>query len=377
MTNVEARLSEALRSTADTAVFDAIPVSTIADQAHRIRRLRRRRAVLATAAAVGAIAVPSALLLRPGAPEPERPAEPATASPSVAPTPPQPKPTTSSEPLAFDIKNTPLGAPPRLGYVVKGEYVAPDGTRHPAPPEGGPLGQFARVGDGFLYTETTYGMSNAGEISYVSTYLRTPDGEAQYLGCSNGLHSGSGGAVAYLTGPCPGSGDGSVPSLYVVDSTGETTTRPVPETSGYPELTLLRGDDVIVRDSQTRQLWAIPPSRRPQMIDALTDWKPKDSEIVSFSPDSRYVLLQGTNWPGNTIADAATGEILGAVPLTMFSGRPGLSSLTWEDDEHLLGIYPEFPGNGVALLRVELTGALEVAERHLPQAVRLENDKSF
>ena len=377
MTKTEDRLSRALRSTADAAAYDATPLSIITDRAHRIRRQRRTRAMLAAAAAVGVIAIPSAVLLRPGAaPAPEGPNAPGTVSTSVAPTPPQPTRTTS--PLqSFDAKDLPVGSPPRLGYVVKGEYVASDGTRRPAPPEGGPLGQFARVGDGFLYTETTYGMFNEGVPTSVSTYLQTPNGEADYLGCSNGLHSGSGGAVAYLTARCPGSVDGFAPLLYVVDSNGDSTTRPVPETSGYPELALLRDDDVIVRDSETRQLWAIPPTGQPQKIDALTEWKPKDSEIVSFSPDGRYVLLQDTNWPGNAIADATTGKILGTVPLTQFSGRPGLYSLTWEDNEHLLGIYPEFPGDEVALLRVDLTGALEVAEKNLPPDVRLANAKSF
>ena len=378
MTNVEDRLSHALRSTADAAAYDATPLSAITGQADRIRRQRRRRAALATAAAVGVIAIPSAVFLRPdAAPTPERPIAPETMSPSEVPTPPQPTPTTPAPPQSFDTKDMPVGSPPRLGYVVNGEYVAPDGTRRPAPPDGGPLGQFARVGDGFLYTETSHGMSNEGEPIAVATYLRAPDGEDQPLGCSNGLHSGSGGAVAYLIAPCPGSRDGSTPGLYVVDRTGGTTTRPVPETSGYPELALLRGDDVIVRDSETRQLWAIPPTGEPQQIDALTGWKLKDSEIVSFSPDGRYVLLQRLSWPGNTIADAVTGEILGSIPLTMFSGRPGLYGLTWEDGEHLVGIYPEFPGNGVVLLRVDLTGALEVAAKNLPQAVRLENDRSF
>jgi hypothetical protein len=370
MTNVEDRLSHALRSTADAAVYDATPLSAITGEADRIRRVRRRRGVLATAAAVAVIAIPSAVFLRPdAAPTLERPTAPATSSPSVAPTP-QPTPTPPPR-MSFDVEDMPLGPPPRLGYVVNGEYVAPDGTRQPAPPDGGPLGQFAQVGDGFLYTETTYGMSNEGEPTAVATYRRTPGREAEYLGCSDGLHSGSGGVVAYLTTPCPGSGDGSAPALSVVDPTGATTTRPVPETSGYPELTLMRGDDAIVRDSATRQLWAVPPTGDPQQIAALTEWKLKDSEIVSFSPDGRSVLLQGISWPGNTIADAATGEILGSVPLTNFSGLPGLYGLTWEDDEHLVGIYES------ALLRVDLTGALEVAAKDLPQAVRLENDKPF
>ncbi len=378
MTNVEDRLSHALRSTADAAAYDATPLSAITGQADRIRRQRRRRAVLAAAAAVGVIAIPSAILVRPdAAPTPERPTAPETTLPSVVPTPPPPAPTTPAPPQSFDTRDMPLGPAPRLGYVVNGEYVAPDGARQPAPPDGGPLGQFAQVGDAFLYTETTYGMSDEGEPTAVATYRRTPDGEDQPLGCSSGLHSGSGGVVAYLTAPCPGSGGGSAPVLHVDDPTGGTATRPVPETSGYPELILMRGDQVIVRDSATRQLWTVPPTGEPQQIAALTDWKLRGSEIVSFSPDGHYVLLQRISWPGNTIADAATGEILGRIPLTMFSGRPGLSSLTWEDSDHLLGIYPERAGNGVVLLRVDLTGALEVAEKNLPQAVRLENDKSF
>ncbi|GAB2881019.1 hypothetical protein [Nocardioides pacificus] len=371
MTRSEDRLSHALRSTADAAAYDPTSVSSVAARARRIRRRHRSRAVLTAAAAVGVIALPGAILLRPdAAPAPAQPS-PTTSQPTATTSP--SSPTTSLSARVFDIDDLPLGAPPRLGYAVEGEYVAADGTRRPAPPAGGPLGQFARVGDGFLYTETTYGMSDEGVPTSVSTYRQGADGETERLGCSSGLHAGNGGAVGYLAAPCPGAGDGAAPQLVVVVSSGESTTRPVPATRGRPELVLLRGDDVIVRDSETRQLWAVPPSGQPRRIDALTAWRPRGSEIVSFSPDGRHVLLQGIDAPGNTIADAATGEILGTVPLTEFSGLPGLSDLRWEDEEHLLGLYPEFPGDDVVLLRVDVSGALEAVERRLPADVRLED----
>lgn len=374
MTTPEDRLSHALRSTADAAAYDPTSVSSIAATARRIRRRRRSRAVLAGAAAVGVIALPGAFLLRPDvAPTPAQ-SSPTTSQPTATtPSPTTSPPTASPATRVFDIEDLPVGAPARLGYVVEGEYVAADGTRRPAPPAGGPLGQLARVGDGFLYTETTYGMSDDGVPTSVSTYRQGADGETERLGCSSGLHPGGGGAVGYLATSCPGAGDGAAPQLVVVTSSGESTTRPVPATLGPLELVLLRGDDVIVRDNATRQLWEVPPTGRPRRIDALTAWRPRGSEIVSFSPDGRHVLLQGIDVPGNTIADAATGEILGAVPLTEFSGRPGLSDLRWEDEGHLLGLYPEFPGDEVGLLRVDLSGALEVVHRSLPADVRLED----
>ena len=376
----EDRLTDALQRTADQAAYDATSLSTISTRAARIRRQGRRRAALAAAAAVAVVAVPTAVLLRPDAepvPAPLDRAPSTTSTPSV---PSPPKPTKSEiERLSLDPQHMPVGPPPKLGYVAAGDYIAPDGARIKAPNDGGPLGQIAAVGNELLFTETTYGMFNEGERTVVSVFRQDAEGATSQIGCADGLHAGNSGTVAYLTSFCAGAGSSFSPELYVVDATGRTSTRPLPDTSGYLELLMFRGDEAIVRDSTTRQLWAVAPPGEPRRIEALIPWKPKDSEIVSFSPDSRYVLLRGTNWPGYSIADAATGNVNSAIPLTQFSGRPGLTSLTWEDDEHLLGIYPEFldAGDGVTLLRVNLGGVLEVARKDLPADVRLANAKDF
>lgn len=356
-----------------------IDLASVKQSARRIQ-LRRRIASGAVAAAVLAVAVPTALAVTNGT---DRTAEPVGPDPT-------PTVTRTADPRpAGPVRLTTLGLPrgvdPQISYLQGEQLVETDGTTQmPAAYHG-----IAAYGDGWVGLTFTEAGS---EIAFL-------DGEGNVRetipGAGSLAISADGSRLAYVQAGANGSAstlvsapsDGSDPTTWPMPVGREISTvgflggdRVVYETDGEkPVVGVASGDGrttelpgliggggtspasgLIAAQtsfSNTGSCWAVVT------VDGSTLWETCAHSLQRFSPDGRYVIASDAYGDGAgsrtlAILDAETGDVVAEYQ----QGRRSpiaITQMVWEDDDTVLALAHE--DNNWTVLRADTEGLLEAA----------------
>ena len=383
MTDAERLLADALRDRAEATDHPTTPLRDVVTAAHAIRRRRRRTAVLAVAAAVLAVTVPTAVVLGTrdaGSPEP------------LGPTPTAPTSSTSAAPLP-SLAGLRQGPAPRIAHLEGSTFVSVDGSRSALPVA---LGDVATRRDLSAVTPYHGGyLLVAADPATGSARLFTIDGQGRLTraGCTTGspVLSQDQLETAWASFPCAGPGDRV--TIHRGVASGMAEGEATQQVAGSARLAGILGQD-LVYSAAADGAWLTDLVRPPRPVpglavadgvsssglvsgrDAAGDGvvveplsgavrvSVPDSELGAFSPDGSLVVGTATGAPGQfRIVDVATGRVLSVFG---WSGAPGstVTAPVWEDDRHvLLGVTD---GSGSAIVRADRDGRLSRAGELTP-----------
>jgi len=354
--------------------FDAVKRS-----AHRIQR-RRRIASAAVAAAVLAVAVPTALAATNGA----------TSSRGVVgqPTPPV---NTPSAPVTLTTAGIPRGANPVIPFLDGRTLLLPDGRTETLPAAYTSITPFRAgwLANAFTHGELSVvqldadnrvisnrpggdGFALSGDRVMVSWFVAGTNGQPGHL--FQGLPSGMSEGQASLETP-PGvqirpvgftddgvvyESDGTDPEVRITQFDGHSSViRGALAASGVSQVI---GRIAVQTESTDRgSCWAVVDA------EGTPDWSTCDYSLGRLSPDGKYVVGTdpygdglGASWVA--VLDASDGHEV-ARYARADNGSLFIADLAWEDDTHLLAVVWE---NGEwSVVRMDPDGGLQEASKAL------------
>jgi hypothetical protein len=389
-------LARALRGQVDGMTEAPFTADQIAGRAGRIRRHRRLAVTAGVAAAVAAVAIPSAILAGSGVNRSQEPPV-ASQSPSTvqtATTEPTQSPSDSGRAdgiAPFDLEGIPTGATPAVAWTDGTTLHRPDGTTVELPEKASSL---VRAGDRYLvlgsYDDTTVApvyvveadgsVTDTGDRAFVlagsgsglTAAYATGDGEIKTYWSDGEVSLGSPDVRGDLVvrgvigdGSCFESDGGCTVFFESKDGVGAADSHGLVE-EGLPGA--LRAADAVATSSG----WLLSTMRSSSdngscwdVTDAgwQTLWGSCRLAPLAFAPDAGHVLGSDSYFDGFgpsdlAIMDASDGTVLVHLGATEKSQVTPFDPV-WEDDAHALTV--TYSAGKWAVVRIGLDGSLEYA----------------
>lgn len=356
-----------LRETLRAKAYDA-PHGPSLDHIRRraTRRTARRRVLVGlAAAAVVAITVPTALLLRPS----DGPGPAPSPSPSLTTSP------SSGVPTPIGLETIPRGADPRVTYLQEGVVHGPDGSTSRLPAAATDVVAFTPYHGGWIVLDSVGGLTQYDNTG--AEVRRSHDGESALAVSPDLMRTAFQLGGKILVGISSGMGEGETthavdPHARLVGFLGD---RVVYAAGGTVRVVDDVGQESVVPGLS--QAWATSPDgdlvagsgadqgdsiRVVSVSTGQVLWNRAGWFAAAFSPDGRYLAAYRTATGGDfetvAILDAHTGAVVAT------SRTPGLPALpspptAWEAGDRLL--IPYRGGSSWALLRLSAGGAVDRA----------------